>query len=261
MAINEIYLGDCLELMDEIPDKSIDLILCDLPYGTTACSWDSIIPFNLLWKQYDRVSKYVSVIGLFGSEPFSSYLRLSNIRMYRYDWIWKKEKPTLFQHSKNRPLQISENICIFSKLGWGHESQMNGNRMRYNPQGIRPGKIKKFHGRQGQFIGNRPNQIGKLYQSFENFPINILEFTRDVDSFHPTQKPVALLEYLIKTYSQEGDLVLDNCIGSGTTAIAAMNTNRNWIGIEKDPEIYEIAKNRIEEHKSKIRIKKDNELC
>lgn len=239
--------GDCLELMKDIPDNSIDLILTDPPYGTTACKWDSIIPFEPMWKQLKRIRKERTAVVLFGSEPFSSHLRMSNIDEYRYDWVWIKNTPTLFQHAKNRPMQKTEQISIFSFYGWGHVSQMKEKRMPYNPIGVTNDKIKKFHGVQGQYVGNRDNQIGKEYMAQTGFPNNVLEFSRDRNGIHPTQKPVALLEYLIKTYTNEGDVVLDFTMGSGSTGVACKNLNRKFIGIELDDNYFEIAKKRIEE--------------
>lgn len=246
--MNQVLQGDCLELMKDIPDGSVDMILADLPYGTTACKWDTIIPFEPLWEQYKRVIKPNGAILLFGSEPFSSLLRVSNLSNYRYDWYWKKQ-PTLFQHSKNRPMQATENISVFSHYGWGHKSQMGDKRLVYYPQGVQNDKMRKFHGVQGQYVGERPNQVGREYMSQTGFPNNVLEFPRDKKTIHPTQKPVALFEYLIKTYTNEGELVLDNVAGSGTTGVACQNLNRDFILMEKEPEYVEIIKKRLEANK------------
>ncbi len=240
----ELIRGDCLEEMKKIPDGSVDLVLTDPPYGTTACKWDTVIPFEPMWEQLKRVTKKNGAIVLFGSEPFSSALRMSNIKNYRYDWYWKKQA-TLFQHAKNRPMQATENISVFSEYGWGHKSQMGDNRLVYFPQGVKDDGVKKFHGVQGQYVGERPNQVGREYMAQTGFPNNVLEFARDKDTTHPTQKPVALMEYLIKTYTNEGETVLDFTMGSGTTGIACKNLNRNFIGIELDETYYEIAKKRI----------------
>ena len=201
-----------------------------------------------MFEHLNRIIKPNGAMCLFGSEPFSSSMRMSNIDQYRYDWTWKK-RPTLFQHSKNRPMQASENISVFSINGWGHKSQMKGNRLDYYPQGMIDGPVKKFHGRQGGYIGARPNQLGKEYQSKTGFPSTILEYGREPGdrSFHPTQKPVALLEFLIKSYTNEGETVLDFTMGSGSTGMACAKTNRKFIGIELDPDYFEIAKNRIEQ--------------
>jgi site-specific DNA-methyltransferase (adenine-specific) len=240
----KLIQGDCLIEMKKIPDGSIDLVLTDPPYGTTACKWDTVIPFEPMWEQLKRVTKKNGAIALFGSEPYSSALRMSNINNYRYDWYWKKQA-TLFQHAKNRPMQATENISVFCYYGWGHKSQMGENRLVYFPQGVHNDKVKKFHGVQGQCIGERPNQVGRKYMAQTGFPNNVLEFARDKDSTHPTQKPVALMEYLIRTYTNEGETVLDFTMGSGTTGVACKNLNRDFIGIELDPEYFEIANKRI----------------
>lgn len=174
----ELWHGDCLELMKEIPDKSVDMILCDLPYGTTACKWDSIIPFEPLWEQYNRIIKDNGAICLFGSEPFSTKLRDSNFENYRYDWYWEKSKPSLYQHAKNRPMKSIETISVFCKSKWGHCSQLKSNRMIYYPQGIRENGIKTVT--QGynskRLIGDREKQIGRQYMSYTGFPNDILKF-------------------------------------------------------------------------------------
>ena len=247
----QLIHGDCLEKMKDIPDKSVDMILCDLPYGTIACKWDVVIPFEPLWEQYERIIKDRGAIVLFGSEPFSTKLRMSNFKLYRYDWYWEKTKAGLYQHAKNRPMKAIETISVFSKAKCGHKSQVK-NRMPYNPQGIASAGNKivteSYHA--GGVLGKRPNQVGKEYEAFTGFPKDILKFANiwGKQVLHPTQKPVALLEYLIKTYTIEGETVLDNCMGSGSTGVACVNTNRNFIGIEKDDKYFEIAKKRIEEH-------------
>ena len=236
----QLFNDDCLVKMSDITDKSIDLILCDLPYGTTSCSWDIIIPFDKLWEQYNRIIKDKGAIVLFGTEPFSSYLRLSNIDNYRYDLVWKKQKPCNFFQLKRRFGKCTENICIFYK-----------EQCTYNPQ------MSKF---EGKLVHNKPKACHNSILSGTNqkkiipyndngyrYPIDILEFNRVKykEQLHPTQKPVELLEYLIKTYTNENDTVLDNCMGSGSTGIAAINTNRKFIGIEKNEEYFKIAKERI----------------
>ena len=231
--INTIKLikGECLEVMKGIPDKSVDMILCDLPYGTTACKWDIILPFNKLWKEYERIITDIGAIVLFGTEPFSSKLRLSNISLYKYDWKWIKSKPGNFLNCKNSPLKKYEDIIVFSK---GTIANGSPKLMKYNPQGIIKVDKKRNNGNRDKnsTINNRPSRQGEYKQKFTNYPINILEFANE-GGFHPTQKPVALLEYLIKTYTNEGMTVLDNCMGSGSTGIACINTSRNFIGIEK----------------------------
>lgn len=236
---NNIYLGDCLELMKDIPDGSVDMILADLPYGTTQCKWDSVIPFDKLWNEYKRIIKKGRAIILFGSEPFSSYLRTSNIGWYKYDWYWKKGNSKIGHlNAKRRPLFNIETISVF-----GDSLEI------YNPQGIVPfGKITK-RGSNGEAFGKSGKEN---YQEFTNYPVHLLDFKKDKEKLHTTQKPVALFEYLIKTYTNEGDLVLDNVAGSGTTAIACINTNRNYILMEMGEKYYGIAKERIERHKSQI---------
>jgi len=246
--INKITCGDCLEVMKKIKDKSIDMILCDLPYGTTACKWDIIIPFNKLWKEYERIIKDNGVIILTASQPFTTLLITSNIKRFKYCWYWKKSKPNGWQHAKNKPMTAIEECCVFSKAPMGHLSLLGDKRMIYNPQGIKSiGKKKITAVAHGRTMGARPNQIGKEYEAFTGFPHNVLEFPNIIGkkALHPTQKPVALFEYLIKTYTNKGELVLDNCIGSGTTALACINTKRNFIGIELDFKYCKIAEERI----------------
>ena len=251
----QLINGDCLVEMKNIPDKSIDMILCDLPYGTTACKLDNVIPFEPLWEQYNRIIRENGIIALFGSEPFSTKVRVSAFDMYKYDWYWKKKKSNGFQHAKNRPLMAIETISIFSKSPMGHKSLLGDKRMAYYPQGV-TSKCQAVvkDGKHGRILGARPNQVGRVYEAFTNFPNNVLEYDNlwGKKAIHPTQKPVELIEYLIKTYTNEGKLVLDNCIGIGTTAIACMNTNRNFIGFEMDSKYYEIANNRIKEHEIEL---------
>jgi len=249
IELNRIYQMDCIEGMRLLPDKSIDMILCDLPYGMTAQKWDSVIPFNILWEQYERVIKENGAILLFGSEPFSTKLRMSKFELYRYDWYWEKSKPGLYQHAKNRPMKAIETISVFSKAKWGHASQVK-NRMKYYPQGVVSSgeKVVTKNYNAGGTVGERPNQIGRKYESFTGFPNDILRFKNVIGKnvLHPTQKPVDLCEYLIRTYTNEGEIVLDNCMGSGTTAVSAIRTNRKFIGFEIEPEYVRIANQRLE---------------
>ena len=243
----KLLKGDCLELMKDIPDKSIDAIICDLPYGTTACKWDSIIPFDKLWNEYERIITNIGAIVLFGQEPFSSLLRISNLNLYKYDWKWIKSKVGNFLNCKNSPLKKYEDIIIFSK---GTIANGSPRLMKYNPQDlieINKTCSNKGKSRKGTTIEDRPSRQGDYVQKYTNYPNNILDFKSE-DGLHPTQKPVALFEYLIKTYTNEGELVLDNAMGSGTTGIACLNTNRRFIGIEKDDKYFEIASNRIKNH-------------
>ena len=240
LSVNQIIHGDCLEVMPLLPDKSIDMILCDLPYGTTACKWDVIIPFEPLWEQYERVIKDNGAIVLFGSEPFSSVLRVSNIKNYRYDWKWDKVKPSTGLHAKIMPLKDYEDIMVFYKKKAIYNPQMKEANIRIDKPRI---------ANNGEAFGGK-----EILRQHKNnglsYPRAILRFSNanQNNRLHPTQKPVDLCEYLIKTYTNEGELVLDNCIGSGTTAIAALNTGRFFIGIEKEEKYVEIARKRIAEH-------------
>ena len=243
----DLKQGDCLELMKDIPDKSIDMILCDLPYGTTACKWDTMIPFEPLWEQYNRIIKDNGAIVLFGSEPFSSTLRVSNLKIYKYDWIWVKSRATGFAQAKNQPMRNYENICVFSKGTAIHASQ-SSRRMTYNPQGLKDTLYIKKQGKNGRTdtcFQKRKSHKEEHVQTHTNYPRQVLEFASEGKTVHPTQKPVELLEYLIKTYTNENETVLDNCMGSGSTGVACINTNRNFIGIELDEKYFEIAKKRI----------------
>ena len=243
MSKIELYNADCLEKMKDIPSGSVDMILCDLPYGTTSCKWDTIIPFEPLWEQYNRIIKLNGCIALFGSEPFSSNLRLSNLKNYKYDWIWLKQKAGNFQLVKKQPLKVTENISVF-------------NSKVYNPipRELNESTKSRYKYKTGGDIKNLKHMSsGKYKYNFEfgkelGYPKNILEFKQENKSFHPTQKPVALLEYLIKTYTLEGETVLDNTMGSGSTGVACKNLNRSFIGIEKDEGYFKIAKDRIENH-------------
>jgi DNA modification methylase len=326
--LNKVTQGDCLEVMRLIPDKSVDMILCDLPYGTTACKWDAVIPFEMLWEHYYRVIKDGGVIALFGSQPFTSELIHSNIDDFRYEWIWEKEAGTGFLSAKKLPLKSHENICIFYKLRKPNNvglflslrsymqeqkeksglsdkdfnallgSRMAGHYFTNGEQFCIP-TAKKYGILQSTGYFQKPYELLKEEFDVENaefkrrkaednfntykpqfekgkaytckkggdsllwgegnsdnivtendgfrYPKTVLKFTRDKDKLHPTQKPVALAEYLIKTYTNENEVVLDNCIGSGTTAVAAINTNRQFIGIEREPEYVAIANKRIQE--------------
>jgi DNA modification methylase len=236
----DLLHGDCLELMKDIPDKSIDMILCDLPYGTTACKWDTIIPFEPLWEQYERIIKDSGAIVLFGSEPFSTMLRMSNLQNFKYDWIWEKEQGANFMLCKYQPYKVHEIISVFS---YGTHI--------YFPQMTEGKPYISGKGTSGDITGNVLKTQTK--NNGTRYPRSIQKFNTDKSkgSLHPTQKPVALLEYLIKTYTDEGETVLDNCMGSGTTGVACVNTNRNFIGIELEDKYFEIAKQRINEAQNK----------
>lgn len=240
MELNKIYNEDCLEGMKRIPDKSVDMILCDLPYGTTACKWDAIIPLEKLWEQYERVIKDNGAIVLTASQPFTSTLVSSNYKKFRYEWIWEKNQGVNFLLAKKQPLKVHENILIFYK------------RMpNYNPQ-METGK--PYTSGKGD-SGEVTNKVKKIQTKNKGtrYPKTVQKIKREF-GLHPTQKPVTLFEYLIKTYTNEGETVLDNCMGSGTTAIACINTNRNYIGFELDEQYYEASIDRINNHKKDKQI-------
>ena len=234
LELNKIYNMDCLIGMREIPDKSIDMILCDLPYGTTQNKWDTIIPFEPLWEQYKRVIKNNGAIVLTASQPFTSALVMSNVKWFKYCWVWDKSQVTGFLNAKKQPLRQHEDICVF------YQSQCT-----YNPS-MTKGKM------QLKSTGGKSDNYGKYaykpHYSEWYYPKTIISIPQQREKGgHPTQKPVSLFEYLIKTYTNEGETVLDNCMGSGTTAIACINTGRNFIGIELDPAYFDIAQKRIAE--------------
>ena len=237
VKLNTIYNEDCLDGMKRIPDKSVDMILCDLPYGLTASKWDTVIPSELLWEQYERVIKDNGAIVLFGNEPFSSHLRMSNIKNYRYDWKWDKVRGSNFATVNRRPFNSFEDIMVFYKK-----------QPTYNPQFWqgKPYEQKQGYVGEGKQTGlSRKEVVTK--SDGRRYPLSIIRFSKE-NGLHPTQKPVPLFEYLIKTYTNKNETVLDNCMGSGTTAIACMNTNRNYIGFELDEDYYELASKRISKH-------------
>lgn len=247
MSKYKLAQGDCLELMKQIKDESIDLILCDLPYGTSACKWDSVIPFEPMWEQYKRIIKLDGAIVLFGSEPFSSALRLSNLDMYKYDWKWEKPNGANFLNFKYQPAKVHEDIMVFGKSATSYSKKGN---MTYNPQMSEGKPYNQVSGKQKNDKNNSTvrSPIDQVVTKNDGtrYPRSIIKFALDKDKLHPTQKPVALLEYLIKTYTDEGTWVLDNCMGSGSTGVACMNTNRNFIGFELNEDYFNIAKERIE---------------
>ena len=234
----ELWHGDCLELMKNISDGSVDLVLTDPPYGTTACKWDSVIPFEPMWEQLNRIIKQNGAICLFGSEPFSSALRMSGIKIYRYDWKWEKEKAGNFQLAKKMPMKKMEDVCVFYKK-----------KPNYNPQGlVEINATRKNNPTKNGSMGHLQSvQHRKEYiQKYTNYPTELLKFKNE-KGLHESQKPIALLEYLIRTYTNEGETVLDFTMGSGSTGVACVNTNRHFIGIELDECYFNIAKKRIEE--------------
>ena len=236
----DIKQGDCLELMKEIPNNSIDCIICDLPYGTTKCSWDIIIPFEDLWKQYKRIAKDNAAIVLFGQEPFSSYLRLSNIKWYRYDIYWEKERLTNVLQVKKRVGKTIETISIFYKK-----------QCTYNPQMVKYEGEKRTNkvdnGKLGNLIDDSKKTVYEYNDNGLRYPTQVWKYQRDClkTNLHPTQKPLLLIENLIKTFSNEGDTILDNCMGSGTTGLGCIHTNRNFIGMELDEKYFSIARERL----------------
>ena len=240
-----LILGDCLEKMKDIPDKSIDLVLADIPYGTTNCRWDIVIPFEPMWEQLHRIAKDKAAICLFGSEPFSSYLRMSNIKRFKYDWVWDKCRPTGFAICKKQPMRKIENIMVFSKMPCFYYPQMEDKDIKnQRPNRVNQSNIKQY--KTSDTISIKP-KFSKDFDDTKKYPSNFLKFSNsNHGKIHPTQKPVPLLEYLIKTYTNECDTVLDFTMGSGSTGVACKNLNRRFIGIEKDEKYFEIAKKRIE---------------
>lgn len=238
-----VFNGDCLDLMKQIPDGSVDMVLCDLPYGTTACKWDSVIPFEPLWREYRRVCR--GAVVLTAAQPFTSAVVMSATADFWHSWTWIKPRATGFQNAKKQPLRATEDVLVFR-------------RSVYNPQGVvRVDKVctnsKSAGGESVRTDVALSSGRGRLrtpgapyVQEFTNYPRNILEFGLDEkEKVHPTQKPVALMEYLIRTYTNEGETVLDNCMGSGTTGVACINTGRKFIGIEKDEKYFQTARDRI----------------
>ena len=239
----ELYHGDCLEVMKNIPDKSVDMILCDLPYGTTECKWDKHINSTIMWEQYTRIIKDTGNIVLFGSQPFATRLIQSNPKMFRYEIIWIKSRQTGFANANYRPMKKHENILVFTKSSTSTAGDIHAT---YNPQGLIDCERKTKRTSRG-FQGERENSKDEYISKFKNYPTSVVEFSSEGKTVHPTQKPVDLLEYLIKTYTNENEIVLDNTMGSGSTGVACMNTNRKFIGIELDDKYFNIAKERIEE--------------
>ena len=237
----QLIHGDCLEKMKDIPDKSIDMILCDLPYGTTACKWDTIIPFNKLWEQYERIIKDNGAIVLTASQPFTSFLVTSNPKLFKYEWIWDKHIPRNFINAKIMPMQKHENVLVFGK-----------GKLVYNPQITlrdKPVTVKNYSkkGKDSSYKLNSDGSNLKSYTYTHRNPDTIIigKWEANAGKIHPTQKPVTLFEYLIKTYTNEGDTVLDNCAGSGTTAIACLNTKRQFIVMEKEQKYYDMILKRV----------------
>lgn len=237
---------DCLEGMKLIDSKSIDMILCDLPYGTTQCKWDIIIPFDKLWGQYERIIKDNGVIVLFGSQPFTSKLIHSNLKLFKYCWVWDKVRGVGHLNAKKRPMMVTEDICVFYK-----------NSCTYNPQMREREKSRKSKNKATQEVYGKTKEIFEGEVLEKKYPINLITFSKSAQkdfTLHPAQKPVALCEYLIKTYTNENELVLDNCAGSFTTAVACDNTNRNWICIEKEEKYCNIGLTRINDNRERLSL-------
>lgn len=236
----DIQQGDCLELMKQIPEHTIDMILCDLPYGTTSCKWDIIIPFDELWKEYKRIIKNNGTIALFGKQPFTSFLIQSNLKWWRYELIWEKEKGTDFGNANRKPLNAHESIQIFYNKQPTYNKQMRSGT---------PYTKKNYRNNDEEDLNFKSDNSGTWINKGERTPISVLKFARDNihkgTNLHPTQKPVKLLEWLIKTYTNEEETVLDNCMGSGSTGVACLNTNRNFIGYELEQSYFNIATDRI----------------
>ena len=251
----KIVQGDCIDIMKQIPDNSVNLILCDLPYGTTKCKWDVVIDMDKLWTEYRRILiKPTGVIVLFAQQPFTTKLISANYEWYKYNLIWKKNKTTQYLLANYRPMKCTEDICVFSPGGAAAASRHKGN-MTYNPQDLVPVNISKKNSKKriGKML-NQSHHLGpnnklvsdsEYKQSFTNYPTEILEFDIESDTVHETQKPVKLIEYLIKTYSNEEELVLDNTMGSGTTGIGCINTKRQFIGIELEQKYFDLSLQRL----------------
>ncbi len=246
MSELQLMQGDCLELMKMIPDASVDLILCDLPYGTTQNKWDAVIPFDLLWAEYRRVSKPNAAIVLTSAQPFTSALVMSAPGLFKYQWVWNKSKVTGVLNAKKQPLRNHEDVLVFY-----------GSQPTYNPQGLQAfGKrrdigAKRNGGTSENYGAISQTEDGNYLQENTGYPRSVLQIPSEGSTIHPTQKPVALMEYLIRTYTNEGDTVLDNCMGSGTTGVACINTGRRFIGMEMDHGYFQIAKDRIEQAHNK----------
>jgi site-specific DNA-methyltransferase (adenine-specific) len=243
-----LYHGDCLKILSDVSDHSIDFILTDLPYGTTACAWDSPIDLAQLWQHYRRIIKPNKAIVLTATQPFTTILIMSNLSWFKYEWIWVKNRPTNFAHAKNKPMKKHENILVFSEGSTVHASQSR-RRMPYNPQGLRDTfdnaeYVKRISEKTDTFFSDRPGH-GAFRREKTGYPHSVIEFSTDQLGLHPTAKPIDLMAYLIKTYTQPGECVLDSCMGSGSTGIAAIRLLRTFVGIELDPDYFKIAEDRI----------------
>jgi len=256
----DLYNGDCLEVLVDIPDNSVDAIICDPPYGTTSCPWDAVIPFEPMWEQLLRVLKPYRAIVLFSQQPFTTELISSNKNLFKYQWIWFKTRPSGVAQAKNKPMAIHEDILVFSEGVTVHACQTD-KRVPYFPQGLT--KVNKIaRNSKDRAVKNvtkagalsyRPSHKDHYLQEFTGYPSTLLDFPVDntATSYHPTQKPISLMEYLIRTYTEEGETVLDFTMGSGSTGVGCKKSGRKFIGIEKDPDYFEVAKDRIERTREK----------
>ena len=238
LELNKIYCGDCLEVMEDIDTRSVDMVLCDMPYGTTQNKWDSVIDFDKLWGQYNRICKKSAAIVLNSAQPFTSKLICSNIKHFKYSWVWEKSQSVGHLNAYKMPMRSHEDICVFCQEQPKYNYQLDSK----NPHDVRPETTKRS---KNECYGSHYKESKRKIPKGKKLPGSIIKFNNCQDRKHPTQKPVAMLEYLINTYTDKGDLVLDNCIGSGTTAVAAIQTGRNFIGIEKDQKYIDIANQRI----------------
>jgi len=240
--MNILRQGDCLQLMRDIPDQSVDMVMCDLPYGTTACKWDTVIPFAPLWEQYKRIIKDNGAILLTSSQPFTSMLGASNITMLKYSWIWEKSRATGHLNAKKMPMKNFEDVLVF----YSTLPTYNPQNLVYSPRKVMNSKSHSLRGKDNKTSTVSGGIKHEEYeQEYTNYPRQVIKFDSDGSTVHPTQKPVALMEYLIRTYTNEGEVVMDNCMGSGTTGVACKNTGRFFIGIEQDEKYFQIAKDRI----------------
>jgi site-specific DNA-methyltransferase (adenine-specific) len=260
----EILLGDCLELMKDIPNGSIDMILCDLPYGTTACNWDTIIPFNKLWEHYERIIKDNGAIVITSAEPFTSALIMSNVKLFKYRWTWNKSRPTNHLNAKKQPLRVIEDVCVFYKKQAVYNPQLR-ERKRENIRTTNYIPDTSKNTVYGKIRTDYKYNEGRVIDIEKGYPLDYIEIvgvgTNSKEGrFHATQKPIALFEYLIKTYTNEGDLVLDNTAGSGTTAIACLNTNRQFIVMEKEQKYYDIILKRLADYIKKVEVEKEERI-
>lgn len=246
-----LFLGDCLEAMKNLPAQSVDAIITDLPYGTTACKWDAVIPFTPMWEQVRRVLKTNGVFVTSASQPFTTALIASNLEWFKYEWIWEKSKGCNFTHAKNMPIKFHESVVVFSGGKIGHACQLGTRRMTYNPQGLvkvdRPwSRPKKYEN--GHKLKRESHSLERIIE-FEGYPRSLIKIGNSDNrerGAHPTQKPLELMRYMVRTYTNPGDVVLDPCMGSGTTCLAAKMEGRGYIGIEREPKYFETAKTRIE---------------